>query len=161
MSGHIIEDTEEGLVGIGAFFPGGLIVGFVPGGLDFDWRIVIGLGAVGGIISGLAKQFREADHPGRNFALGAHVLGRAAGDRISTGDEREARGGANRPREATFVEHAFVGQSVERGSVSQLVAVTTKETVIVLADDPENIRMLRCGREGARDGKEEAENKGG
>ena len=141
----VVEDAEErlGLVLVAA--PVGLLTLGGPGVLDADRGIVICLRVVGGEVARLAKQRRETTEPRRDDALGAHVLGRAAGLRAHARDDVETRRRADRTGEAAFVDHPFAGELVERGRAGELVSVAAQEGVVVLAHQAEDVRPIRLG----------------
>ncbi len=139
-----IEDGEERLAGR-ALVPMGLVGGLIP---DFARlaQVVILLAVVRAVVAGLAQELRIHPGAGGHGNHGAHV--QSAGARgIHAGDDRRAGRSADRGDGPGAIEdHAFRGQAIDVRRAGQLVAIAAHFRAMVLAGDPENIRM-RLGRE--------------
>ena len=145
----VVEHAEKRLAGA-AVLIGGLFAAGIPRLLDVDRRIVIGLGVVGCVIARGAQIRRKPFEPGRQLALRPHVLGRAAADGIQPADQGEARRRAHRHGETSLIQHALARQLVDGRRLGQRIAVTAQQAIIVLADEPEDVRFGRCRQRGGR-----------
>jgi len=69
-------------------------------------------------------------------------------DGIHTGDECEARGGADGLGETLFEQDSLTREVVDGWRSGEFVAITAQEGVIIFADEPKDVWAVRLGRAG-------------
>ncbi len=144
VGGAVVEHREERLPFLAVLvvgLPAGLVPGVLPRARDF-FRIVIGLGIVGAVVSRGAHQQGEVFCKVGNVVAAPHMQ-RAQTAGVHTRDYRApGRRTHRRVRESIFVKHALGGHLVQVWRGGHLIAVAPQPGAGILADHPQDVRTV-------------------
>ena len=145
-----VEDGKEGLallpVPVVRLVPVRVPANVLPARpLPVDRHVVVGLGVIGAVITGLAEDLRVVDHGIRNTHAATMIM-KPEGGGIHPGDKGRACYRANRGGGIGMdITHSLPGKPVQVGSLRMGIPVAPEVRAVVLARDPEDVGTIRAG----------------
>ena len=145
-----VEDGKEGLalfpVPVVRLVPVRVPANVLPARpLSVDRHVVVGLGVVGAVITGLTEDLRVVDQGIRNPHAAAMIM-KPEGAGIHPGNKGRAGHRADRGGGVGMnIPHSLPGQPVQVGRLRKGIPVAPEVRAVVLARDPEDVGTIRAG----------------